>query len=174
MRAKSRKRESRMTPLKWTLLAAAAILILLIAANGYYRYVQSPSWEEERAAEKQARETAGFTETIDSHKFVWDETVWVVEGKDKDGDEAYAWLREGSEPIVLKAREGLTEEAMEERFLQSRPDADLERLTLGSLNGEPVWEAFYYRKLDGKGNYYYDFYRFGDGSAVTTYTLPSQ
>ncbi|CAH1218344.1 hypothetical protein PAECIP111893_04407 [Paenibacillus plantiphilus] len=176
MRAKSRKREPVMTPLKWTLLAAAALITIVLLVNGYYRHVQSPLWEEERAAEKQAIETAEFTETADAHKFVWDETLWVVEGKDKDGDEAYVWLKQEDKdkPLILKVKEGVTAEAIEEQFNQSKPDADMERVTLGMLNGEPVWEVFYYRKQAGSGNYYYDFYRFKDGSAVTTYKLPSQ
>lgn len=173
MRAKSRKRGSSMTPMKWTLLIAAALVAIVLLVNGYYRYIQAPVWEEQRAAEKQAKETAGFTETVSAHKFVWDETTWIVEGKDKDGEEAYVWLKEKEQPLILKSRDGVTAEAVEEKFRQSKPDADIERVTLGMLNGEPVWEVYYYKKQDGSGNYYYDFYRFSDGGSVTTYKLPS-
>lgn len=161
-----------MTAAKWTTLAVFLVILALIGLNAFYRSVQSPIWQEERTAEAQALETGLLKKAADSHKFVWDETVWIVEGTDSDGDDAYVWLNKGG-PVKLKAKDGLTKAGMKEHFLKLKPDAKLRHMEIGMVGGVPVWEIFYSRKQSSGVLNYYDFYKFQDGAFIVTYKLPS-
>jgi uncharacterized protein YpmB len=173
MRVERYKRPPLMSPAKWSLLAAVCLIAVLIGLNQFYRYIQSPVWAEEREAEAEAVQTAGLKSAVDSHKFVWDETVWVVEGKDRNDEDVYVWLTEGG-PLTINAKDGLTKEQMKERFLADKPDANVSHMTIGMVGGEPVWEIFYTRKEASITYSYYDFYRFRDGTFIVTYKLPNR
>ncbi|MBW7457769.1 DUF5590 domain-containing protein [Paenibacillus sepulcri] len=156
---------------KWFLSGIVIVILILVGLNMYYRSVQSSLWEEERSIEASAVKAGGLKEATDSHKFVWDQPVWVVQGKDQDGDDAYVWMTK--EPLKLKAKEGVSESEIKSRFLQNKPAAELYHIKLGMLGGEPVWEVFYSGKEASAQYNYYDFYKFRDGSFIITYTLSS-
>ncbi|UVI32434.1 cell wall elongation regulator TseB-like domain-containing protein [Paenibacillus spongiae] len=177
MRASRRKRPSSMTPARIAAVVIASIVVLLIGANGYYRYVQAPMWNDQTKLEEQAMKIAGLQETSDSYTYVWDDTIWIVEGKDKQGDEVYVWLYENPnamQPVIRKVKDGVTKEQLKEKLLSSKPDANLEHIKLGWKDNEPVWELFYSRDQSGTDFYYYDFYRYSDGGFIITYSLPKQ
>ncbi|GGD68905.1 cell wall elongation regulator TseB-like domain-containing protein [Paenibacillus nasutitermitis] len=158
-----------MTRTMWLLLGAIVVMLILIGLNLYYRSVQSTLWKEEHSAEVLAVQTGGLKEATKSHRFVWDEPVWIVEGKDQDGDDAYVWMVK--EPLKLKAKNGVTESEIKSKFRKKSPAADLYHIKLGMLDGAPVWEVFYADKNSSKTFNYYDFYKYGDGSFIITYTL---
>ncbi|MCQ6557991.1 cell wall elongation regulator TseB-like domain-containing protein [Paenibacillus mendelii] len=182
MRATRRKRPSSMTPARIAAVVIASLIVLLIGANGYYRYVQAPLWNVQTKVEAQAMKAAALKETSDSYTYVWDETVWIVEGKDEQGDDVYVWLNEEQaeqtditkQPVIRKVKEGFTKDQLKEKLLSSKPDADLEHIKLGWKDGQPVWELFYSRDQSGTNFYYYDFYRYSDGGYIITYSLPKQ
>ncbi|MFC5650769.1 DUF5590 domain-containing protein [Paenibacillus solisilvae] len=162
-----------MTPGRILLVSAMAVIVILIALNVYYRSVQAPVWKEERAAEAQALKVTDLKEATDSEKFVWEEPVWIVKGKDKDGEDAYVWLKKDN-PILLKAKDGLSKADMKQKFLESKPDADIHDINVGMLGGVPVYQIYYDRKQASITSYYYEFYKFQDGAFIITYKLPSQ
>ncbi|BBH20949.1 hypothetical protein Back11_22940 [Paenibacillus baekrokdamisoli] len=162
-----------MTAARWTLLSVMIVVVVLIALNAYYRSVQSPMWKQERLAEAKAIETAGLKEATLSYPFVWDESIWIVEGKDKNNEDTYVWLKKDTS-LVLKAKDGLTSQEIEQRFLQSKPDASIKNTKLGMLNNAPVWEVYYSKVQSSVKTYYYDFYQFQNGAFVVTYKLPTQ
>jgi len=169
MRKNRQRRPSAMSKTMWFLLGAIIVMLIMIGLNIYYRSVQSTLWKEEHSAEVSAIQTGGLKEATKSHKFVWDEPVWVVEGKDQDGDDAYVWLLK--EPLKLKAKDGATESEIKSKFLKKSPNADLYHIKLGMLSGVPVWEVFYANKEASAKYNYYDFYKYSDGSFIITYTL---
>ncbi|MFD0711197.1 DUF5590 domain-containing protein [Paenibacillus sp. GCM10027626] len=172
MRITRYRRTPVLTPWRITLIIAAAIIIALIALNQYYRYVQRPFWDEQAVAETKVKEAGLLQETDRAVKYVWDNTVWIVHGKDADGDEAYAWMPEDGESSVFKLKEGVSKQRLEDALAKSRADAKIEHIKLGYKDGEPAWEVFYTKKASG--NYFYDFFRFSDGALLVTYTLPQQ
>ncbi len=173
MRANRRKQPPVMTLGRILLLSAMGVIVVLIALNFYYRSVQAPVWKEERAAEAEALEMTDLKAATASNKYVWDEPVWIVEGKDKDDDDAYVWLKKDN-PLLMKAKDGLTKAEIEQKFQESKPDAQIHAAKIGMLGGVPVWEIYYSRKQALATNYYYEFYKFQDGSFIITYKLPSQ
>lgn len=173
MRANRRKSPAVMTPSRITILSVMAVIVVLFALNVFYRSVQAPLWKEERAAEAQALELTDLKQATASEKFVWEEPVWIVEGKDKDDDDAYVWLKKDN-PLLMKAKDGLSKADIERRFQESKPDADIHDTKIGMLGGAPVWEIYYSREQASVTNYYYEFYKFQDGNFIITYKLPSQ
>ncbi|SFS80652.1 DUF5590 domain-containing protein [Paenibacillus sp. BC26] len=173
MRANRRKRPPVMSAGRWITLSAALIILILVALNWYYRSVQSPVWREEQAAEAEAKDRGSLSSVDSSYHYVWDEPVWIVKGKDHNGDATYVWLKQ-NESITLRADEGLAKADIKERFLLGKPDADISHLKLGLFGGQPVWEIFYSRDQAGVTNHYYEFYRFRDGVFLITYKLPAR
>ncbi|MBB3109325.1 uncharacterized protein YpmB [Paenibacillus phyllosphaerae] len=175
MRTVRRKRKPFWTPVRIVLASVTGLLTIIIGINAYYWHVQSPFWEEENAAKSAAEQNAGLHDSSSAYKYVWDTTAWIVLGKDADGDAAIAWLpEEGGQPIIRKKEEGIARAELKEQFQQSKPDADLEHMQVGLLEGQPVWELFYSRDQAGVETYYYDFYRYNDGGYIITYNLPKQ
>jgi len=158
-----------MTPARIAIIAVVGIILVLVGLNFYYRYVQGPFWDEQKIAEAKAIDTGKLQEATDASKYVWDEPIWIVMGKDAEDEEAVVWLLP-TEPLVYKQKNGVTEDSIKEAFRQEKPDASIEHVKLGFIHGEAVWEIFYTRKESG--SFFYDFYRFGDGSLLTTYNLP--
>ncbi|WP_308639178.1 cell wall elongation regulator TseB-like domain-containing protein [Paenibacillus silvisoli] len=173
MRANRRKRPPVMTPGRWIALSSVVIIVILVLLNWYYRSVQSPVWLEESAAESEAKDRGSLSSVDSSYHYVWDDPVWVVKGKDQNGDTTYVWLKQ-NESITLRADQGVTKAVMKERFLADKPDASISHMKLGLFGGEPVWEVYYSRKQAGETNSYYEFYRFRDGSFLITYKLPAR
>ncbi|MBM7564532.1 DUF5590 domain-containing protein [Paenibacillus sacheonensis] len=173
MRVNRFKRDPVMSPGRWIVLGIVIAALLLVSFNMYYRYVQSPVWKEQKAAESDAKQRGGLKEIDDSYAYTWDEPIWVVSGRDENGADTYVWLKKDSS-ITIKASDGLTKDAVKAKLLQAKPDADIAHIRLGLFGGEPVWEIFYSRKQAGRTNHFYDFYRFRDGSLIVMYKLPSQ
>ncbi|RAP76347.1 DUF5590 domain-containing protein [Paenibacillus montanisoli] len=173
MRANRRKRPPFMTPGRWIALSSAVIIVMLILLNWYYRSVQLPVWQEEAEVEAEAKDRASLSSVDSSYHYVWDDPVWVVKGKDNNGETTYVWLKE-NESITLRADEGIAKADMKAQFLSGKPDASIFHMKIGLLGGEPVWEVFYSRKQAGVTNFYYEFYRFRNGTFLITYKLPAR
>ncbi|WP_274651606.1 DUF5590 domain-containing protein [Paenibacillus humicola] len=174
MRANRRKQPPFMTPRKWVWLGILVFVAVLILLNQFYRYVQGPVWKAERQAEEQAMKAADLKEADKAYKFVWDDTVWVVDGTNQNGEDVYVWLRPQGEPVTMKVNDGLSKADMKRQFLQAKPDAKIKHMKIGMVGGMPVWEFYYTRKQASETDTYYDFYRFADGGFVVTYRLPKQ
>ncbi|MFF2482205.1 DUF5590 domain-containing protein [Paenibacillus sp. NPDC058071] len=173
-----------MTPKRWAAVIGVLLAALIGASLIYYQMIHAGSWSEERQAQQQAANAAGLTEIGKTTKYVWDKPYWIVEGKNEAGEDLYVFIElskeetaEGSvasaEPRIIKATEAYGKENLIASFSAQKPDADIKRIQPGTLNGELVWEVYYSRKED-MTKYYYDFYKFGDGTFIDQYKLPAK
>ncbi len=182
-----------MSAKRWLTLSSLLILALLVAIFIYYRSVQLPYWSQEASIRKEVVEAAQLKSVTKATKHVWDQAYWVVEGTDETDTDVYVWMAvpekseagagngaaEGSvktdavPPLIIKASEAASKDAIRESFLQAKPDAEIKRMQPGMLNGEPVWEIYFSRE-EHTTKYYYEFYRFRDGSFLTEYRLPAR
>ncbi|MRN53342.1 DUF5590 domain-containing protein [Paenibacillus monticola] len=167
---------------KWILLGSALILLLLVGLSQFYAYIMKDQWNERDAAEDVARTRTGLTEVSKAQKSVWDENsvYWVLTGKNEAGTAMMVWVRFTVEGKVAdgdnavygeELSKGTSEQQIRAIITAQLPDIKIERLLPGVYNGEYAWQLFYEQ---GK-RYYYQFYRFSDGSPIGEgYSLPNR
>ncbi|MBJ6363572.1 DUF5590 domain-containing protein [Paenibacillus sp. GCM10012307] len=169
---RSRSRTSLMTPGRWVLLIVIVLTIIFLLLNLYYRSTQQDIWKQEREAEQVAAKAAGLVQITSATKHIWDQIAWVVKGTDESGQEKIVWVVGDKADSVL-ASSGVSKEQITKNVQSIKPDADIIRVQPGLLDGEKIWEVFY-KRHETIDKYYYEFYRFTDGSFVTIYNLPSK
>jgi uncharacterized protein YpmB len=162
-----------MNPKRWTALSLVLLLAIIAGLGMWYNTIFRGIWAAEAQAKKQAMEQAALTEVDSTEKYVWDEAVWVVEGKTADGVEQYVWLRNSGTETV-RAADAATKQQIRESLLQNKPDAHIKHIRPGIVNGQHVWEAFYSRSEGGQQKYAYDFYSFENGTFMNTLKLPEK
>ncbi|GMK42458.1 hypothetical protein PCCS19_55180 [Paenibacillus sp. CCS19] len=173
MRATRKKRAPFMNPKRWTALSLVLLLAVIAGLGMWYNTIFKGIWSAEAQAKQQAIEAAALSEVDSTEKYVWDETVWVVEGKTADGQELYVWLRDnGTETIP--ASNAVSKQQIRNSLLQTKPDADIKHIKPGIVEGQYVWEAFYSRSEGGQQKYEYDFYNFENGTFIKTLKLPAK
>ncbi len=171
-RTESRRRMPVMSFGRW---AAFGIGVLLLAAFVAVIYVRSADAEyrsEEKRAALLAMAQAGLSEVDQVVSYTWDETLWIVFGKNQEGRDMVVWEREnGIEAMGLD--EGYNEEQIRHRFKSDRPSAKLIRMLPAWFHGEPAWEIRY-AVAPGSDLQCIDFYSFRTGRLLKTYTLPGE
>ncbi|MFM9282151.1 cell wall elongation regulator TseB-like domain-containing protein [Paenibacillus jiagnxiensis] len=158
-------------------------ILLLIAMYLYYSFVTQGPKQEESTAILKAKQTAGLVATDKTWKNVWANTYWVVEGTDAENRKMMVWVpfqsikdgqdipQQGTEGVHSELlQNGVSEEQMRTAITSANPDLEIVRLLPGVFNEEYVWQLFY--KINN--SYYYQFYKFADGSPVgTPFQLPN-
>ncbi|RHW41277.1 peptidase [Neobacillus notoginsengisoli] len=139
------------------------LAVFLAIAAGIAGWIYSNATSPIRAAEKKATEIAmQEAELTDPHRFhvyYGKETVFVVEGKNKKGDEIIVWIPEKEKTnnekkaIVRLASNGVTKnEAIRMVQAEKKPKKVIST-RLGMEDGIPFWEV-YYTGEDKLMNYY--------------------
>ncbi|WP_027093607.1 DUF5590 domain-containing protein [Cohnella thermotolerans] len=171
-RAESHKRAPVMSVRRWIWLSVCFVLFVCVAFVLYIRSVNADYESERTEAIRLAKSEAGMKETLDAVKHVWDESVWVVIGKDADGVKWYVWER--ADGIVKeKADDGLSREQIVDRFNADHPGQEIVRILPGWFQGQPAWEVRYVSDPSTKREAI-DFYSFKDGTKLKTYDLPGK
>ncbi|CAH1194302.1 hypothetical protein PAECIP111892_01557 [Paenibacillus auburnensis] len=167
---------------KWLPLGIGVVLLLLFGLGQFYAYIMKDQWNERNAAKEVAKSRAGLTEITKAQKSVWDANsiYWVLTGKNGAGTKLMVWVRftldgkpaGGTNDIYAEElSKGTSEKQIRAIIAAQLPGAAIKRLLPGVFNGEYAWQVFY--KLDNR--YYYQFYRFADGTAIGEgYSLPSK
>lgn len=156
---------------RWILISILVLAAALFGLYRYYIYVMQDTWKQEDAAILRAKQEAGLVKTIGVSKSVWDGVCWVVEGNDASDGHIMVWLQEGQPPHVEQVDSSHDKTALKAKIKALMPNASIKRLTPGIYDNQYVWELFY---KEGD-HYYYRFFRFSDGSALTEeFTLPNR
>lgn len=137
-------------------------------------------WSQEDIAITAAKKQTELVKVTKTDKSVWDNVVWVIEGKNKDDQALIVWVPFTDEYKVDETsgsvhsefiKDGLSEKQINAIIHSDLPNIDEIRLQLGLFHGTPVWQLFYKEK----DHYYYRFYRFSDGTQLgEQYTLPNR
>lgn len=172
MRA-SRRHTKLMSGRSWAVVIAMAVIAATIVINLVYHSIMDERWEEEWAVKNHVLANSELVEINDIHKFVWDGTTWILQGKDASGEPLIAWVNDDKLDVIRAADVwGKAETAAQ--FNADRPNAKLLRQQLGVINGTQAWEFFYSNMDNGSRRYYYDYYRLSDGKRIVTYNLPAK
>lgn len=173
MRATRKKRAPFMNPKRWTALSLVLLLAVIAGLGMWYNTIFKDIWSDESKAKQLAIEAAALTEIDSVEKYVWDEAVWVVEGKTADEQPLYVWLRD-SGAVLMPADDAVNKQQIRNSLLQNKPDANIKHIRPGVVEGQYVWEVFYSRNVSGQQKYEYDFYNFENGTFMYTLKLPAK
>ncbi|XID94354.1 DUF5590 domain-containing protein [Paenibacillaceae bacterium WGS1546] len=170
-RGDERRRAPALTFGKWMILVGGFILFVLVSFVLYIRTVDADYRQAEKQAIRIAKEQGGLTEIMEASTHTWDETVWVVTGKDGDGEEWIFYERE-SELVKLRAAEHVSRDRMLALFKESRGEEPI-RMMPGWFRGQPAWEVRYWSAQE-EDLQSIDFYSLKDGSLLRQYVLSGQ
>lgn len=149
------------------------IVTLGVVLSRFYLNVQNEYWKSKSAAVETAYEKSLITKATKVDFFYGDEPFQIVYGEDKIGQSVIAWVY-GNEVHTEMAAEGFPEAQVREAVLKKDPGFVIERVMPGKLGQDYVWEVFYKKKDDSGTRYYYDYYKFKDGTYLDTYRLSLQ
>lgn len=137
-------------------------------------------WSQEELAILAAKKQTELVKVTKTEKSVWNNVVWVIEGKDKDDQPLIVWVPFTDDYRVDETsgavhsellKNGLSKKQINAIIRNDLPNVEEIRLQLGLFNGTTVWQLFY----KDKDHYYYRFYRFNDGTQLgEQYTLPNR
>lgn len=129
---------------KWIIIIAAVVLFML----GYLVKVYLTAVQPVKAAEKTALSIAAkkvqFSKVEHFNLYNGLETVYVIQGKDKKGNNVIVWIPEKSKKVIeLNANSGLTQEQAVQKLEQSVTPKKIVSVRLGMENDVPFWEIYY-------------------------------
>lgn len=170
-RIAERRRQSPWTGWRLSLIVLGFLVFVAVLFVVYIRSADAEYRVEERAAIAKAKQEAGLKKIDSVSKHVWDDSVWVVEGKDASNTAWFVWERQDGS-VKEKVADGLSEDGIRDRFKSDRPGKKIVRLLPGWFSGQPAWEIRYIDNPDSKRQAIV-FYSFKDGTALKTYNLVS-
>lgn len=140
---------------KWILFLVLFIVVVLgISIKVYFSSVE-PVKTAEKKAVALAKEKTALSKVVDFHIYSGLETVDVIEGKDKKGEEIIIWIPEKSKNLIVKkASDGLSKEEAVQKLLEEKNLKKIISVRLGMEKNIPLWEI-YYRSENNLINYYY-------------------
>lgn len=168
-RRRERRRRHATVIGRWAALAGGILIALVVLAVLYVRSADADYRRGEKQAIELARAQAGLAEADRAVLYTWDETLWIVIGKNHEGEPIIVWERESGLETARMA-EGYSEEQILEQFRKDRPGARIIRMLPGWFQDMPVWEIRYAPSPDTKEQGL-DFYSFRTGNLLKTYTL---
>ncbi|MDD9267686.1 DUF5590 domain-containing protein [Paenibacillus sp. GCM10023248] len=154
-------------------LSIFIVLTLCVVLSRFYLNVQSEHWKSKSAAVETAYEKSLLTKATKVDFFYGDEPFQIVYGEDKLGQGVIVWVSD-KEVHTEMTTEGFTEAQAREAVLKKDPAFEIERAMPGKLGQEYVWEVFYKKEDDSGTRYFYDYYKFKDGTYLDTYRLSLQ
>ncbi|MFZ7943065.1 MULTISPECIES: DUF5590 domain-containing protein [Bacillaceae] len=147
---------------KWIISSVIVLIVILgIAIKIYFSSVEPVKAAEKKSIEL-AKNKVQFSEVQDFHIYNGLETVYVIEGKNKQGEQVIVWIPEKSKKVfVKKAKKGLSKEKAVQKLLQEKNPKKIVSVRLGMEKNIPLWEI-YYRSENNLINYYYVHFETGE------------
>ena len=155
---------------RWIL---ALILLLAAVAAAFAMYVRAADsdYRNERSKAVSFAREQGELATVERAVFyTWDESLWVVEGTDREGVAWMLWER-GDGLVKEKIDDGFSEARILAQFGVQKPHAEVVRIQPGWFANQPVWEIRY-RLAPDSPKQSIGFYSFKEGIGIKTYDLP--
>jgi len=169
-RSESRSRLRDISLGRWIV---AVLLLLAAIAAAFVLYVQAADSDyrngEQRAAALAIKQ-GELTEIESVTPYTWEESMWIVQGKDANGEAWMLWER-GDGFVKRKLSESRSEAQMLAQFGLQLPAAEPVRIQPGWFGNAPVWEIRY-RQSPDTDRQSIGFYSFEEGTLIRTYDLP--
>ncbi|WP_282935596.1 DUF5590 domain-containing protein [Paenibacillus sp. RC67] len=161
--------------IKITIVAIAAVALILFFGGRFINAVQEDEWKIQRSAVQTAYQKTLLTKAVKVERFVGDKSYTVIYGEDKIGQQVIVWVGE-DEIFSQMAADGVSEDKVDSLVQAKHANADILRTMPGVLGGKLIWESMYKLPADETGSekYYYDYYSFNDGAYLDTWRLSIQ
>ncbi len=169
-RKESRSRLREISLGRWIVAVLLLLAAIVAAFVLYVRAADSAYQNGERQAIALAIEQGELTEIERVTSYTWEESLWIVQGKDASGEAWMLWER-GDGVVKRKLSEGRSEAQMLAQFGLQLPDAEPIRIQPGWFGNAPVWEIRY-RQSPDTDRQSIGFYSFEEGTLIRTYDLP--
>lgn len=141
------------------------VLFIVVSVGVFikvYASAQEPLSVAEEKAVSLAKEKVELSEVEDFHIYHGTETVSVLEGKNKKGENIIVWIPEKSKKVIWdKRKNGISKEDAVQRLLEEKSPKKIISVKLGMENSIPLWEI-YYRSENNLINYYYVDFKTGE------------
>ncbi|RKP57016.1 hypothetical protein D7Z26_03240 [Cohnella endophytica] len=170
MRSGGPKKLPSLSLVKWIFLVTGFVAFVLVSFFLYVRSSDSEYRNAENNAIRIAKEQGGLTSISDAASHTWDETVWVVSGKDADG-EPWMIFERANEIVREKMSENLSRKQMLAQFGLEHEGTPI-RIIPGWFKDAPAWEIRYWTGTD-KQRQSLDFYSLENGTLLKTFVLSS-
>ncbi|MBB6735470.1 DUF5590 domain-containing protein [Cohnella zeiphila] len=172
-RSENRRRSSGVPVGRWIIVGVLFVVLVCISFVLYIRSAEADYRAEANQAIRTAKQEAGLKKTDEAIKHVWDDTVWVVTGKDADGNDIFVWELPDGTVTKEKAADGLAKSQAVSRFREENGNLQIVRIIPGWFQGQPVWEIRY-ESDPSTDRETIVFYSFKDGAKLKTYDLPGK
>ncbi len=171
-RSEGQRKVPSLSLIRWLVILTGFIVFVIVSFVLYVRSADSGHRNAENNAVQVGLRQGGLIEVTGAVRHTWDETVWVVTGKDPEGETWMIWERK-DDLVKRKVSENMSEKQMLAKFAEEHDGLSPIRMLPGWFQGQPVWEIRYWNE-SGKQHQSIDFYSFQDGSRLRTYVLSSQ
>jgi uncharacterized protein YpmB len=147
---------------KWIIILTLFIVVILgILIKVYFSAVEPVNAAQKKAVTL-ANEKVQMSDVEDFHIYNGLETVYVIEGKNKQDENVIVWIPDKSKQVfVKKASDGLSKEEAVQKLLQEKSPKKIISVRLGMEKDIPLWEI-YYRSENNLINYYYVHFETGE------------
>lgn len=140
---------------KWIIFLIVVVLVIVGSLVKVYLTAMSPVKSAESKAVSLAKEKTQLDGVDHFHIYNGNETVDIIEGKDKNGQKIIVWIPEKSKKVIVKkAKDGLTKQQAVQKLLEETKPQKIISVRLGMEKGIPLWEI-YYQSENNLINYYY-------------------
>ncbi|MBY0145443.1 DUF5590 domain-containing protein [Neobacillus niacini] len=142
------------------------LVLFIVIGVGVFIKVYANAQEPLKAAEEKAvtlaKEKVEFDVLEDFHIYHGIETVNVLEGKNKKGENIIVWIPEKNKKVIWEKRKnGISREDAVQRLMDEKNPKKIISVKLGMENNIPLWEI-YYRSENNLINYYYVHFKTGE------------
>lgn len=147
---------------KWIFFLVLFLVAIAGVSIKIYLSAMEPIKAAENKAVKLAEKQVEFSEIDDFHIYNGLETVNVIVGKNKQGEQIIVWIPEKSKKVfVQEAKNGISEEDAIQKLLEEKNPKKIISVRLGMEKNIPLWEI-YYRSENDLINYYYIDFKTGE------------
>jgi uncharacterized protein YpmB len=142
------------------------LVLFIVIGVGVFIKVYANAQEPLKAAEEKAvtlaKEKVEFDVLEDFHIYHGIETVNVLEGKNKKGENIIVWIPEKNKKVLWEKRKnGISRDDAVQRLMDEKNPKKIISVKLGMENNIPLWEI-YYRSENNLINYYYVHFKTGE------------
>ena len=143
---------------KVIIIISAVIAILAVITVNIYLNATKPVRFAEDEVVIRAKEKTNLETVADFQIYNGNETVYVIDGKDKEGTDIFVWVPEGDGPIIAKKQsEGISREQALQRLQANKDPHKIMSVRLGMEKNIPLWEISYRSEGDLLNYYLLDF-----------------
>jgi uncharacterized protein YpmB len=145
---------------KWILIIVG--IFILASWQAYYLYsgVNAKPQKKEAEAVEIAKKEKNLTTVTNVEHFFKNDTYYVVEGKNKHGNDIIVWVGKDKKIFSEIAKKGLSEKQMIDYVKKNHNAEKIIDSRLGMEDEIPLWEVVYIDDQD-RYTYYYGYFETG-------------